>query len=688
MAHELNPTNIRVHQALHGYADGHRLLACSTALKPRDQKTMLIMSDVSGPNAIIGDGGYLTGYPLAESGVYALACTWAATEMARPGCVWTHTLLLDFADLAVQPAMEFLVNVFRRPPAGFSPISFEAPLKIEGQGCVDERKDINQDSLRRLVGALYEHPTDRIIASNDETSLESTFLLWAQQWPRLRRTFRFCTLAFGDRSGEGSAFDLQFIPTRERSVRARFSGLTDVERLRPSPAGWMDAAIADLLEGTEGKLRKFLRDVGGDVAGGREAFVPLCRLYQLMTQFADREDSVDEAVALLDSSFDSASANSLRGTIVSAIARHSAAMGGAAITFVLDHLDLLDANGLQQNAAAIGRAVWTQEPEALVKLLHELPPRQSVAELGLANLSTHDLIQGLRRSPQSIPTVLGRRPELTEERDMWMITGPWFERGMSVAAHDRDRAQSALTAMLAAKRNDLASSAVRTFGGAKVLKAISGSASGTPMQDDAETVSAWLTAAVVDAEGLAEALSEGYAIEPSFLVLIARKTYPDFVPNNFGDDPWWTSVRQAKGAVEDASQQYLSAYLFARALGYRSRNQAELIEFSFDNLYFPALQSRLSSEARTILESRLPRPWFFDWDYCSRMRDAIVNVFVDRDLSPISFTRLTRDDDIFAQLTGAVARTGRGRRFLKRALQSLTNHNEGSKRAEILHDAI
>ena len=270
---------------------------------------------------------------------------------------------------------------------------------------------------------------------------------------------------------------------------------------------------------------------------------------------------------------------------------------------------------------------------------------------------------------------------------MWMITGPWCVEGMSVAANDPDRTQAALTAMLAAKRNDLVSSAVRTFGGAKVLKAISRSASGTT-QGDAETVSAWLTGAVVDAEGLAEALSEGYAVDCAFLVLIAQKTYPDCVPNNLGDDPWWTSVSELKGALDDPSQQYLSAYLFARALGYRSRNQAELIEFAFDNLYFPALQSRLSSEARTILESRLPRAWFFDWDYCSRMRDAIVNAFVDRELSPISFTRVTRDDDVFAQLTRAVARTGRGRRFLKRALQSLTNHNEWSRRAEILQDAI
>lgn len=688
MAHELNNTNIRVHQALHGYTDGHRLLACSTTLKPRDQKTMLIMSDVSGPNAVIGDDGYITGYPLTESGVYALACTWAATEISRPGCVWTHTLLLDFADLAVLPTTRFLVNVFRRPTVGFLPRDFEVPMRIERPGHDSQAHQVNEDSLRRLVWALYENPKDRIIASSDETSLESAFLLWAQQWPRLRRTFRFCTLAFGDRSSEGGAFDLQFIPARERSVRARFSALTDAERQQPMPTPWMEAALSDLSEGTDGELRKFLREVGGDLAGGREAFVPLCRLHHLMTQTADRENSVEEAVALLDSSFDVASANSLRTMFVTTIARHPAVIGERALSFVLNHLDLLPANDLQQSGAALGRSLWAQEPEALVKLLHSPPPRQLIAERALAELPVDNLIQGLRRSPQSIPAVLARRPELTEERDLWSVMGNWWEEGVALAASRPDRAEAALTAMLAAKRSDLASSAAQTFGSANVLRAVCHWASRAKTESDTETISAWLAASVRDGEALAEVLSADSIQTRAFLLQIARMTSPDLVPNNFGEDPWWTSARQTKDNLDDLGRQYLSAYLLTRAFGHRSRNQAELIEFTFDDVYIPASQSRLSAEAWNMVEPRLPRSWFFDWDYCQRLRDALVDVFVDRELSPLIFTRITRDDEVFAQLTRAVARTGRGRRFLKKALQALLNQSEVSKRSEILQDAI
>ena len=57
---------VTLHQALHGYAEGHGQLATSVNLKPRDNKTLLILSDISGPGAPLDDAGYLTGYPLPE----------------------------------------------------------------------------------------------------------------------------------------------------------------------------------------------------------------------------------------------------------------------------------------------------------------------------------------------------------------------------------------------------------------------------------------------------------------------------------------------------------------------------------------------------------------------------------------------------------------------------------------------
>ena len=106
-----------IQQTLHGYSDGHRLLAASCRV-PRDAESlMLILSDLSGPGGGDQFDPYLTGYPLESTGRYALAYTWPAPEMGRPGCVWTHTLLLGEELLADMNNPEEFLKLFRRPTA-------------------------------------------------------------------------------------------------------------------------------------------------------------------------------------------------------------------------------------------------------------------------------------------------------------------------------------------------------------------------------------------------------------------------------------------------------------------------------------------------------------------------------------------------------------------------------------------
>ena len=66
-----------VHQALHGYSDGHRLISSSLPLDGAEARAMLVMSDLSGSGVKPSDKGYLTGYPLERFGKYVLARTWS-----------------------------------------------------------------------------------------------------------------------------------------------------------------------------------------------------------------------------------------------------------------------------------------------------------------------------------------------------------------------------------------------------------------------------------------------------------------------------------------------------------------------------------------------------------------------------------------------------------------------------------
>src|SRR6266567_7129761 len=102
-------------QALHGYRDGHRLLSASFQPTSEERAILLSLTDMSGPSMAPGFENYITGYPLTNLEMYAVAATWYAPEMRRPGCVWTHTLFIRFEDLSKISSLETIIRFFVRP---------------------------------------------------------------------------------------------------------------------------------------------------------------------------------------------------------------------------------------------------------------------------------------------------------------------------------------------------------------------------------------------------------------------------------------------------------------------------------------------------------------------------------------------------------------------------------------------
>src|SRR6266576_4583948 len=120
-----------VHQFLHGYSDGHRLIEGSVKLPSDLARLMLKMSDLSGSSVVSGFERYITGYPLESVKAYALAMTWYASEMPRPGCVWTHTIALRVETLASISSLVSLKKLFRRPKRGFLKSDYAETLSFE-----------------------------------------------------------------------------------------------------------------------------------------------------------------------------------------------------------------------------------------------------------------------------------------------------------------------------------------------------------------------------------------------------------------------------------------------------------------------------------------------------------------------------------------------------------------------------
>lgn len=121
---------ITIHQCLHGYDDGHQLIQTSTRIPSKADRLLLTLSDMSGPTMVSGFQSYLTGYPVPDTNWYAFAKTWYAPEKPRPGCVWTHTLLIETADLARIQNSGFLLKLFARPSKERKLKGYAKPLEL------------------------------------------------------------------------------------------------------------------------------------------------------------------------------------------------------------------------------------------------------------------------------------------------------------------------------------------------------------------------------------------------------------------------------------------------------------------------------------------------------------------------------------------------------------------------------
>lgn len=272
--------NIIVNQALHGYQNGHQLLAASTNLSLAAKRTLLFQSDLTG-SIEQGFESYITGYPIKGSNHYVFARTWYAPEMERPGCVWTHSLLLDLADIGKLPDLTILNSLFKRPKANsiesynsefiFDAVKISIALK-------KKESEIN-DYMGAIMEALYQSPTATcLIPQNSSQNLENEILkIWSEQWPRLRRNFTFCTGALNLKVLEGEEFDLQIIPEKLTSNINRQSKNSNIVNFEQSH---FDDWLNIFKKYNRQEIHRFLWTFGADVEGKRSNYIPLLKLFQ------------------------------------------------------------------------------------------------------------------------------------------------------------------------------------------------------------------------------------------------------------------------------------------------------------------------------------------------------------------------------------------------------------------------
>lgn len=207
---------------------------------------------------------YVTGLPLVESRRYALIRTWAAPEMPRPGCVWSHVMLLDEYILSTHANLSLLFSLFQ-DPRQVSRSFYAQPLVPDGK--VETCPSLPSEELvSRIISPYYSHQPTFLSAGAGVEALETAIAaVWSQQWPRLRMEFSFRTAQLGARPRRTARYDVQV---------AQFAAGEDA-----AGSHWVDAATDDATAGEVTPLRRFMWRYGRDMKDPRGRFRLLVETY-------------------------------------------------------------------------------------------------------------------------------------------------------------------------------------------------------------------------------------------------------------------------------------------------------------------------------------------------------------------------------------------------------------------------
>lgn len=201
---------IVINQALHGYKQGHELLASSIDLPSSDKRKMLYLSDSSGSEFSEAFDGYLEGYPLSQDN-YVLSRTWRATEMKRPGCVWTHSLIVSRNDFAKLDTLYSLFSFFKRPDSTEDFAQYKKKLTVCDTQFSQSQRESNFIDL--AYAYVFSPEKQIIIPAKDKEQTEIYFLnFWTLLSADQKFSLSFCAGYFSLNQPPKESFQITFIP--------------------------------------------------------------------------------------------------------------------------------------------------------------------------------------------------------------------------------------------------------------------------------------------------------------------------------------------------------------------------------------------------------------------------------------------------------------------------------------------
>jgi hypothetical protein len=698
-------TLLRLNQALHGYRDGHRLLQSSIKLSSESQSLLLSNSDATGPAVQHGFDTYLSGFGLPADRVYVIARTWFAHEMERPGCVWTHSLIIDWDVLRDIGDYSGILQAFHRPAQSLSPMLPDYGLQI----AVPDRRSTDRGpasspQLSAALAALYADDRRSIVFASEDSGRwdEAVISIWASQWWTLRRSLTFCTGQLSERPGS-RRIDIQVVP-QERRFRWRQSDaalIDDGEPAQSSHGRWLRDAERAVLSGMaiDADLELNLR---ANLPAERSAGPIVLEAAQAL-----RNTAIATVTRFLDHIShrypEPTSARGLKRALLGengALWKHAfeqGVSGSELARYVLlsENCTAFDRTELGGHLERIWRTNRGEATSILLSALHA-DSSEAIEELVRAAstaLSESELIQLARSEPGTINALVQTRPALLSQKVLW--------QGSAQARHEL----AAALARVGSNQPRIVSEGISAAVEAGAVDSLAELVRRGDPQVFAEVVMAvlcifpslqgWqanpiLVALRSRATDVAGLWREGRLDESSGTVSLMTVFEPNGFNGRLLGPSLLTRIASREGHTSrDPFECVGPTFALVTALDDGDESLMEPGAIAFSKVHASAARSSLDQWSLNTLERVLPQlGWRRDWDICERLRVAAAERLIARRW-PITFLfRLLPNPPEFTWLLRTIYGQRHGRHLLKEAIKAGRSGSATAVQLTALEDVL
>jgi len=662
---------IEINQCLFGYKDGHKLLATSQEIPNETVSLLLAYSDIAPGLKPSQFESYWTGVPLPQLKSYALMHTWPAPELPRPGCVWTHIIFINFADMSIITNFIELHSLFKRPIDKTDYKNYSNKISVCFKDFKAKPLGINTEAshLLSIIKSLYSHKSTGIISAS-EYSDEALFSVWSQQWPRLRRSFSFRT----------AKLPITFLQTSPKFDLRVADRLSETTKNNDNIENW-EQVILDDIAGHSSEFRSFLWRYGQDMHRGRERFKFLantfsttrCSYLSTNTLFF----ILDEIAKIMPDKNDG---KLLKDDLISCSRDNNLFLPPCNPFDILDYFLLnKDREALPAPQMTTFETIFGNWPTGSAKLF------SMIEKSTLANQSFSDAIFNYLATtinsetffeitsdfPITRKRLIKEKPTFLGSPGLLHISQPELNSLLAYIPKNIDVALPIIKQLLRINDNLAAKFLIKHTPDILEQAIAETLIQNIPWQDR-PVKQAWITVVHDRIPDLfAKKIYNCIDTSSSLFSFITALQFDIPLGLKISMKMWSKLLSSIKDDITGDNRQKLLTYMLSLALAMPQKGCEIIFEKTFEEIHFNLQHSLMSEEIFTLLSQYLPDLfWWRQWDKCLRLRSAIVRAYIKSDLDPMSFKHLTNDQTLLKELIELAEETTLGRGFIRKMFRS------------------